>query len=277
MIVKLSGRTELSVWEFMAWNLPNEFKSPLPPTATNGPRPPRPPRPDDGMIEVDLGGPLSRGLPTPPGAYDIEPFRPLPPLPARRDPFTFSSVSSLLNTTPRDLEIDASRPVASGGRYQLYDTPVPIPIERPPVQRPFERISGYINDGNAKQSVIRPFSMYYAPTPVYDKFARGTMMRGPLNGPAISPTAPLFSPQRNIQRRDGKWGLADELGAIERPPLGEERTLPAKYFSPRARAQVQAQIQEPVAAHTAIVRRPTQPRIAPGSLPNPNINRPNRV
>lgn len=270
MIFKLSRRTEHSAWEFMAWDLPNALKPRTPApviTTTNVPLG----QPQDAMVDIDLGRPVSKALP------DLPPSEPSPMSWRRRDPFTFSSVSSLLNPAPRDLEFDPR----TGSRYQLYDAPVPIPVERPPVQRPFERISGYLNDANTPQPSAPSFSMYYAPTPVYDRFARGGSDASPPEsaGQPSPPPVPALPPTKklNIQKRDGKWMLADEVGAMERPALGEERVVPARFNSLRAQAQVQV----PAAAQTMPVRRPTltrtPPRISPGSLPNPNTHRPSRI
>jgi hypothetical protein len=261
----------------MAWGLPDALEpaSPTSMTTTNVPLSFQPPQ--DGMVNVDLGNPMSKPLPSYPPNVATE--RPLPP-PAssgRRDPFTFSSVSSLLNPAPRELNYDPSRADGVENRYQLYDSPVPVPIERPPVQRAFERVSGYIHDANAPQiTTASSFSMYFAPTPVYDRFTRGSSEMHPM-GSAYMPTSPASPTTRRIQKQGGRWALADEMDALERPPVGEARTLPARYDSLQARAQ--AQVQAPAAARTLPVRRPTRtpPRILPGSLPNPNVYHPHRI
>lgn len=262
MIIKLSRRTELSVWEFMAWDLPNALAPPPVITTTNIPlsRP--------GMVDVNSGRPVSKALP------DIPQPEPSPMSWRRRDPFTFSSVSSLLNPAPRDPNFDPR----AENRYQLYDAPVPIPVERPPVPRAFERISGYLHDGNTPQQGGPSFSLYYAPTPVYDRFARGGSDASPIASSAGVPASPGLPPPAplKIQKRDGKWALADEMGAMDRRPIGDAQTLPARLAS-----VPQAHVQVPAAAQTMPVRRPTltrtPPRISPGSLPNPNTHRPSRT
>ncbi|CAE6448858.1 unnamed protein product [Rhizoctonia solani] len=250
MIIKLSRRSEIAVWRVMTWGLYDELnpEPELARTTTNVPL--------TGTVEVGAR-PVSKILPPVPIILD-DPPRP-------RD-LTFSSVSSLLNPAPRELP-GSTRPAE--GRYQLYDAPVPV--ERPPVPRAFERVSGYIHD-DPNTAIPSGLSMYYASTPVYDRFARGNEpypssgIGTPVTG-ALQPPTPL-----RIQKKDGRWLLADEAGALERTPVGEDRPeLPAR-LQPKVR-----EIQPPVAAQTAPIRRPsrTPPRILPGTLPHPNSYRPN--
>ncbi|KAG8691395.1 hypothetical protein FRC11_004395 [Ceratobasidium sp. 423] len=249
IIIKLSRRSEVAVWSVMTWGLYDELNPSEPVrTTTNVPM-------GNETVELETR-PVSKILPPVPIVLDDPP--------RARDPLTFSSVSSLLNPAPRELP-----PARPEGRYQLYDAPVPV--ERPPVQRAFERVSGYIHD-DPSAAVPPGLSLYYASTPVYDRFARGMSETYPSSGigtpttPALHPTSPL-----NIRKKDGKWKLADEAGALDRTPVGEDRPeLPAR-LQPKAR-----EIQPPVAAQTALVRRPsrTPPRILPGTLPHPNSYRP---
>ncbi|KAH7341422.1 hypothetical protein B0J17DRAFT_259696 [Rhizoctonia solani] len=254
MIIKLSRRSDIAVWRIMTWGLYGELnpEPELTRTTTNVPL--------AGTVEVETRTvevgtrPVSKILPPVPIVLD-DPPRP-------RD-LTFSSVSSLLNPAPRELP-GSARPE---GRYQLYDAPVPV--ERPPVPRAFERVSGYIHD-DPNASIPTGLSMYYASTPVYDRFARGNEPY-PSSGigtpiTALQPPTPL-----RIQKKDGRWLLTDEAGALERTLVGEDRPeLPAR-LQHKAR-----EIQPPVAAQTAPVRRPsrTPPRILPGTLPHPNSYRP---
>lgn len=245
MIIKLSRRSEVAVWSMMTWRLYGELNLPEPVrTTTNVP-----------IVAIEpRTRPVSKILPPVPIVLDDPP--------RARDPLTFSSVSSLLNPAPRELP--------GSTRYQLYDTP-PVPVDRPPVQRAFERVSGYIHD-DPNALVPSGFSMYYAPTPVYDRFARGMGEAYPSSGigtpttPALHPPSPL-----NIRKKDGRWTLADETEALERTQVGEDRPeLPAR-LQPKVR-----EIQPPVAAQTVPVRRPSRapPRILPGTLPHPNSYRP---
>ncbi|KAF8699132.1 R3H domain, partial [Rhizoctonia solani] len=251
MTIKLSRRTEESVWRVMAWELDDKLR-PRPErviTTTNVP-----------MSGVEAGviqeRPVSKVLPPVPMGMVEDP-------PRARNPLTFSTVSSLLNPAPRDLPGSARQE----GRFQLHDGPAPVPVERPPVQRAFERISGYIHDDphNAPNG-FGGFSMYYAPTPVYDRFARGMSEAFPSSGvgtpvtPALKPPSPLQP--RKIQKKDGRWMLADESDALERPLVGEDRpTLPARFQSRMH------EIQPPAAAQVTPVRRPsrTPPRIMPAT------------
>ncbi|GAB1523121.1 hypothetical protein RhiTH_006251 [Rhizoctonia solani] len=260
MTIKLSRRTEESVWRVMAWELDDKLR-------------PRPERvittTNVTMSGVEAGviqeRPVSKVLPPVPMGMVEDP-------PRARNPLTFSTVSSLLNPAPRDLPGSARQE----GRFQLHDGPAPVPVERPPVQRAFERISGYIHDDpHNAPSGFGGFSMYYAPTPVYDRFARGMSEAFPSSGvgtpvtPALKPPSPLQP--RKIQKKDGRWMLADESDALERPLVGEDRpTLPARFQSRMH------EIQPPAAAQVTPVRRPsrTPPRIMPGTLPNPNSYRP---
>jgi hypothetical protein len=213
----------------------------------------------NGMVEAR---PMSKILPP-------VPMDTMDEVPRARNPLTFSTVSSLLNPAPRDLPGSARQE----GRFELHDAPVPVPVERPPVQRAFERISGYIH--NDPHGPSNGFSIYYAPTPVYDRFARGMSEAYPSSGvgtpvtPVLKPPSPLQP--RKLQKKDGRWMLADESDALERPLVGEDRpALPARFQSRMH------EIQPPVAAQTTPVRRPsrTPPRILPGTLPNPNSHRP---
>ncbi|KAJ1307895.1 hypothetical protein OPQ81_001974 [Rhizoctonia solani] len=248
IIIKLCRRSEVAVWRVMTWGLYDELNPQPEPVrmTTNVP-----------MTVVVGTRPVSKVLPPVPIILD-DPPRP-------RDPLTFSSVSSLLNPAPRELPGSTQ----TDRRYQLYDAPVPV--ERPPVQRAFERVSGYIND-DPNAAVPPGLSMYYAPTPVYDRFARGISGVFPSSGIGTPTTPALHSPAPlKIQKRDGRWALADETGALDRTPVGEGRPeLPARLQT-KAR-----ELQPPVTAQTAPVRRPsrTPPRILPGTLPHPNSYRP---
>lgn len=263
MVIRQSGRTELNVWEFMTRKLPYALETT--PSVTTGNLPIAPPqRPSrEGMVEIDLNTPKTLP-PPPPVPSSARPISlddsagPIPPPTAygRRDPFTFSSVSSLLNPAPRELADDAQR-------YQLYDRP--IPIARPPVQRDFERVS-------PTSIVVHPvsYSAYYAPTPVYERFARGGATRAEAlgspsmysRGPQLTPSPPTTPPR--VRRQEGDfvpWHATDEH-AVLRSARGKES-------------------REPVAApesETSTLPSPTRPpRVLPGSLPNPNTHRPNRI
>ncbi|CAE6537089.1 unnamed protein product [Rhizoctonia solani] len=231
MTIKICRRSEVAVWRVMTWGLYDELNpAPKPVRMTTN-------VPVLGNVTVEVGTrPVSKVLPPVPIVLD-DPPRP-------RDPLTFSSVSSLLNPAPRELPSSA-RPE---GRYQLYDAPVPV--ELPPVQRAFERVSGYIHDDPT--AIVPPgLSIYYASTPVYDRFARGMSEPVPSSGigtpttpAALHPPSPL-----NIRKKNGQWRLADETGAMERTPVGEDRPeLPARL---QAKAR---EIQPPLAAQTAPLR-----------------------
>ncbi|CUA74130.1 hypothetical protein RSOLAG22IIIB_05420 [Rhizoctonia solani] len=250
MIIKLSRRSEVAVWRVMTWGLYNELNPEPEPvrTTTNVPT-------SEPIVSEAGARPVSKILPPVPIMLDDPP---------RRDPLMFSSVSSLLNPAPRELA-GSTQP---GGRYQLYDAPVPV--ARPPVPRAFERVSGYIHD-DPNAGFPPGLSAYYASTPVYDRFARGSEafpssgIGTPITA-GLQPTTPL-----KIQKKDGRWALADETGALERTPVGEDKAaLPARLQSKFR------DVEPPVAAHTAPVRRPsrTPPRILPGTLPHPNSYRP---
>ncbi|EUC56985.1 transmembrane protein, putative [Rhizoctonia solani AG-3 Rhs1AP] len=252
MMIKISRRSEVAVWRIMTWGLCDELNPRPGPvrTTTNVPIVGVAP-----MSQLEAGTrPVSKVLPPVPIVLDDS---------SRRDPLTFSTVSSLLNPAPREFP-SSTQPA---GRYQLYDAPVPVAL--PPVPRAFERISGYIHDD--PNAIVPPgLSLYYAPTPVYDRFARGSETF-PSSGIGTPITAGLQPPTPlRIQKKEGRWGLADETGALERTPVGED--MPALQAKAR-------EIQAPVAAQTAPVRRPSRnpPRITPGTLPHPNSYRPGRI
>ncbi|KAF8606487.1 hypothetical protein BDV93DRAFT_346810 [Ceratobasidium sp. AG-I] len=93
LVVRQSGKTELSVWSFMAWKFTSTLDTtPSITTSLPSSRPQRPPR--DDMVEVGLAGPKDLP-PIPSSARPIsldDPAGPIPPPAAygRRDPFTFT-------------------------------------------------------------------------------------------------------------------------------------------------------------------------------------------
>ncbi|CAE6408682.1 unnamed protein product [Rhizoctonia solani] len=235
MTIKVTRRTEDSVWRVMTWELYEKLQPERVITTTNVPM--------SGVAMVETR-PVSKVLPPVPMDMMNEP-------PRARNPLTFSTVSSLLNPAPREFPGSTRQE----GQFELHDAPMPVPVERPPVQRAFERISGYIHDD--PHNIPNGFSIYYAPTPVYDRFARGMSEAFPSSGvgtpvtPALKPPSPLQP--RKIQKKDGRWMLADEKEALERPLVGEDRpVLPARFQSRMY------EIQPPVVAQTTPVRRPSR-------------------
>ncbi|KAG8682711.1 hypothetical protein FRC08_014777 [Ceratobasidium sp. 394] len=200
----------------------------------------------EGMVELEPGRPKS--LPPVPQPDDIAP----PPVAygGYPGPLTFSSVSSLLNPVPRQ-DVEALQ------TYQLYDTPVPV--AHPPVQRAFERVSRAGSGGFGLGRGSISFSGYSAPTPVYERFARGG--RDAPSPPRSTPSPP-FTPNRP-RRKEGDfvpWHARDEHGVRRAKTQHEREPTPAR---------------EPSDAQT-LPGRPRPPRIEPGTLPNPNTHRPSR-
>ncbi|KAG8740186.1 hypothetical protein FRC10_004625 [Ceratobasidium sp. 414] len=205
MVVRQSGETVLDVWSFMARELPYALE-PTPPPADFAPGITGPS--SESMVQVDLERPKS--LPPVPQSGEIAP----PPVAygGYRDPLTFSSVSSLLNPVPRQNEAPKT--------YQLYDAP--IPVARLPVQRAFERVSGTGSGGFGVGTESISVSGYYAPTPVYERFARGGK---DAPSPLRSTPSPPIMPARP-RRKEGDfvpWHAKEEQ---EVPIMSNNQHLP---------------------------------------------------
>ncbi|KAF8753531.1 ARM repeat-containing protein [Rhizoctonia solani] len=204
MTIKLSRRTEESVWRVMAWELDDKLR-------------PKPER-----------RPVSKVLPPVPMGMVEDP-------PRARNPLTFSTVSSLLNPAPRDLPGSARQE----GRFQLHDGPAPR------IRRVLDVLCSHARVRSVCEGMSEAFPSSGVGTPVT---------------PALKPPSPLQP--RKIQKKDGRWMLADESDALERPLVGEDRpTLPARFQSRMH------EIQPPAAAQVTPVRRPsrTPPRIMPAT------------
>ncbi|KAG9123393.1 hypothetical protein FRC07_015004 [Ceratobasidium sp. 392] len=238
MIVRQSGRTVHSVWSFIARELPYALE----PTPS---------------IPVDF----APGVTTSPSSIHMD-ERPksLPPVPQSevapppvayggyREPFTFNSVTSILNSLA---------PQEAPKTYQLYDTP--IPIARPPVQKSFERISG---TGSISGRGSVSLSGHYNPTPLYERFARGGRE---VSVPARSTPSPppVTSPVRP-RRKEGDFV---PWHAMDQHDLRRARTR-----EPEIRATTpERDLSQTQSLPERSLSRP--PRILPGTLPNPNIHR----
>ncbi|QRV75278.1 hypothetical protein RhiJN_03293 [Ceratobasidium sp. AG-Ba] len=248
LVIRQSGKTPLSIWPFMARELPYALK-PAPPPADFAPGITSPYASNE-MIQVDLERPKS--LPPVPQPTP-------PPVAVSRDPFTFSTISSLLNMSPRQEE-EGMTPRG----YQLYDAPItPVPVARPPVQRAFERVSR--TDSSGHGGFGSRISGYYTPTPLYERFARGGRDREiPIPSARPAPSPPLVAPLRP-RRKDGdlvQWHARDEFD------LRRARTQTERDVEP-------APARDPNSARS-LPSRTRPPRIERGTLPNPNAYRPSR-